>query len=222
MFLTFFLKINNRKKKYSILWHFLWVCLGVRHPQNKLLKKQSDGCEFTKKPTSKHLNKLMFLLSSQQENRKLNVTHCYGYRSAISIANAMQQVPLAGGTATSSQLQLLKTRQTGSLLCCPATDYNCCPAEFILTKGKKGRTNNKSLTIVMSNLYLSSIAWLSWHPASSCQISALSASGTPLFTRVDNPFGLTTRLLCLKQRWTFSCYTSTTGVKIKMKSIKNL
>lgn len=114
-----------------------------------------------------------------------------------------------------------------SLLCCPATDYNCCPAEFILTKGKKseqkkGRTNNKSLTIVMSNLYLSSIAWLSWHPASSCQISALSASGTPLFTRVDNPFGLTTRLLCLKQRWTFSCYTSTTGVKIKMKSIKNL
>lgn len=87
---------------------------------------------------------------------------------------------------------------------------------------KKERTNSKSLTIVMSNLYFSSIAWLSWHPASNCQISALSASGTPLFTRVDNPFGLTTRLLCLKQRWLFACYTPTTAVKIKFKNIKNL
>jgi len=84
-----------------------------------------------------------------------------------------------------------------------------------MKKKEKKKEKKKSLTIVMRTLYLSSIAWLSWHPASNCQTSALSASGTPLFTRVDNPFGLTTRLLCLRKRQSFAYYTSTTGVEIK-------
>lgn len=83
---------------------------------------------------------------------------------------------------------------------------------------KKKKKRKKSLTIVMRILYLSSIAWLSWHPASNCQTSALSASGTPLFTSADNPLGLTTRLLCLRNRQSFIYYSTGTDIKIKMRS----
>lgn len=57
----------------------------------------------------------------------------------------------------------------------------------------------KVSTFVIRIRYLSSIAWLSWQPASNCHTSALNASGTPLFTKVDSPFGRTPRLLCLKK-----------------------
>lgn len=53
-------------------------------------------------------------------------------------------------------------------------------------------------TFVIRSRYLSSIAWLSWQPANNCHTSALRASGTPLFTRVDSPFGRAPRLLCLR------------------------
>ena len=55
-------------------------------------------------------------------------------------------------------------------------------------------------TFVIRSRYLSSIAWLSWQPANNCHTSALNASGTPLFTRVDNPFGRAPRLLCLRKQ----------------------
>lgn len=55
-------------------------------------------------------------------------------------------------------------------------------------------------TFVIRSRYLSSIAWLSWQPANNCHTSALNASGTPLFTRVDSPFGRAPRLLCLRKQ----------------------
>ena len=55
-------------------------------------------------------------------------------------------------------------------------------------------------TFVIRSRYLSSIAWLSWQPANNCHTSALNASGTPLFTRVANPFGRAPRLLCLRKQ----------------------
>ena len=55
-------------------------------------------------------------------------------------------------------------------------------------------------TFVIRIRYLSSIAWLSWQPANNCHTSALNASGTPLFTRVDSPFGRAPRLLCLRRQ----------------------
>lgn len=67
----------------------------------------------------------------------------------------------------------------------------CCPM----------RIARKELpTFVMRSRYLSSIAWLSWQPASNCHTSALNASGTPLFTRVESPFGRAPRLLCLRKQ----------------------
>ena len=55
-------------------------------------------------------------------------------------------------------------------------------------------------TFVIRSRYLSSIAWLSWQPANNCHTSALNASGTPFFTRVDSPFGRAPRLLCLRKQ----------------------
>lgn len=105
-----------------------------------------------------------------------------------------------------SQLQLFKQAKTLHSSATLPLNKIVIKCRIHFNSSKKRRGKKKSLTIVMRILYLSSIASLSWHPASSCQTSALSASGTPLFTSVDNPLGLTTRLLCLRNTEPFTCY----------------
>lgn len=64
----------------------------------------------------------------------------------------------------------------------------------------RAREQSSLPTFVIRMRYLSSKAWLSWQPANSCHTSALRASGTPLFTRVESPFGRAPRLLCLETK----------------------
>lgn len=159
----------------------------------------------------------MCLLSSQQVNRKLNVKYYHRYRSAVSTVNVIQQVPLAGGRVTITiSVASNKPNRSPLLLLGHWIKLLLCIIHFNPSRKRREKKKKKTtLTIVMRILYLSSIASLSWHPASSCQTSALSASGTPLFTSVDNPLGLTTRLLCLRNREPFTCYATWIESKTK-------